>query len=227
MIVTVCNEKGGVGKSTIAENVAVRLAQTGKPTLLIDSDPQGTSHTWSMHRKKHRPNAPKIDCERITGNLIEAVHDRAKCYQHIVIDCGGSDSEALRSSLLVAHRALIPTEVKRRDLSVTAQTWSLVETANERRSKPLKARVVLNKCNPLPSSWSRIDEACEALRFKGVQIAQHRLVSRVAYDDLEYRGGSVLDDPLEPETKKEKESREKARDEMNALLMETLKKESE
>lgn len=227
MIVTVANEKGGVGKSTIAENVAVRLAQTGKPTLLVDADPQGTSYTWAMHRKQHRPNAPVVDCERITGNLIDAVRDRAKRYQHIVIDCGGSDSEALRSSLLIAHRALIPTEVKRRDLAVTAHTWLLVETANERRSKPLKARVVLNKCNPLPSAWTRIDEACASLKDKGVQIAQHRLVSRVAYDDLEYRGGSVLDEPLEAETSKEREAREKARDEMNALLVETLKKESE
>jgi anion-transporting ArsA/GET3 family ATPase len=36
MIVLVGSEKGGVGKSTIAAHTAVRLAMTGKPTILID-----------------------------------------------------------------------------------------------------------------------------------------------------------------------------------------------
>lgn len=214
MIVTVCSEKGGVGKSTIAAHAAVRLAQTGKATLLIDADPQGTSYYWSAQRKKHRPDAVQVDCERVSGNLIDAVKEFASKYQHIVIDCGGTDSAALRSSLMIAHRAIIPTQVSRRDLMTVSHMGSLIEEANKRRNKPLITRVVFNRANPLPSFWVRVDEARKALESKGIQVTDAVIKQRVAYDDSEYQGGTVYeyDD-------------EKAKAEIESVLITLLRKE--
>jgi hypothetical protein len=51
MIIGVLNQKGGVGKTTIAVNLAPVCAASGKRVLLVDADPQGSSLAWSAARE--------------------------------------------------------------------------------------------------------------------------------------------------------------------------------
>ena len=51
MIVSVLNQKGGVGKTTIAVNLAACFSRTGQRVLLIDADPQGSALAWSGVRQ--------------------------------------------------------------------------------------------------------------------------------------------------------------------------------
>jgi chromosome partitioning protein len=46
MIIGVLNQKAGVGKTTIAINIAVLLAKAGARVLLVDADPQGSALAW-------------------------------------------------------------------------------------------------------------------------------------------------------------------------------------
>jgi len=210
MIVLVGSEKGGVGKSTIAAHTAVRLAMTSKPTILVDADPQGTSWAWAQLRKRHKPDASKVDTEKMAGDIRPGIKDLASNYAHIVIDCGGADSAALRSGMLISQRLIIPSKVARRDLETLKHVSMLVNKANEKRGEqgigPIISRVVFNQTRALPNFWTRIDAAREAVEALGLEVCQYPIVERVSYDDTQYQGGTVFDDEADPKAIAEMES---------------------
>lgn len=215
MIVLIGSEKGGVGKSTIAAHAAVRLAMTEKATALVDADPQETSWNWTQARAHYRSDALPVHGERMTGDIRAGIKDLAKNYGHIVVDCGGADSLALRSGMLLAQRLVIPSRVARRDLETLKHVARLVHQANENRDNPLIARVVFNMARALPNFWNRIDGAREAVDSLGLETCQYPIVERLSYDDSQFQGGTVFDD----------ETDAKAVNEMNRVLQSLLRKD--
>jgi chromosome partitioning protein len=197
VIVLVGSEKGGVGKSMIAAHAAVRLSMTGKPTFLADADPQQTSLRWAIARKKNRPDSPTVESASLVGDLRPEIAKIAKDYGHIVIDCGGSDSTALRSGMLLAHRMIIPSRVARRDIETLQHVSQLVAQANAERTKKsmteMISRIVFNGIKALPSFWSRIEAAKKAVEGMGLGVSKFSIVDRVSYDDSQYQGGTVFD----------------------------------
>lgn len=219
MIVLIGSEKGGVGKSTLAAHAAVRLAMTGKPTFLVDADPQQTSWRWAMARKKYRREAPAVESATFVGDLRPELEKLAKTYGHIVIDCGGADSVALRSAMMWAHRMIIPSRVARRDIETLQHVSKLVSGANTERAKNGKtemiARVVFNGIKALPSFWSRVEAAKNAVEGMGLGVSKYSVVDRVSYDDSQHQGGTVFDNDTDP----------KAANEMERVLKALLRKE--
>lgn len=218
MIVLVGSEKGGVGKSMISAHAAVRLAMTEKRTILVDADPQGTSWAWAEARKNHQPDIVQVDSLQATGDIRPCIEELAQSYSYIVIDCGGADSVALRSGMVIAHRLIIPSRVARRDIETLKHVAGLVLAANEKRKANgqdlLLSRVVFNMTRALPNFWARIDTARSVIESMGLGVSQYPIVDRVSYDDSQYQGGTVFDNNIDT----------KAYEEMQRVLQALLRK---
>ena len=100
MIVTVGNTKGGVGKTTLALQLALGRARAGRDILLVDGDRQGSAQT-AVAIRAAAGRTPGLSCVQYhEGAVLRAqVLRQAVKYDDVVIDAGGRDSTALRAAL--------------------------------------------------------------------------------------------------------------------------------
>lgn len=205
MILLLGSEKGGVGKSGLAQNLSVLIAQAGGDVLLVDADPQETSYDWGAERERMRdkyPNAPVVHYAKASGEIREWLKEKASRYQHIVVDAGGADSNALRAAMTIADYMLIPFRPKRRDLKTLPNVASLVRTALS-LNPDLHVRTIITQCPPLPSQVNRILDAKAACESFELRTLNAITMNRNSYDDAEEDGSSVLENNIDPKAEEE------------------------
>ena len=210
MIILVGGEKGGSGKSCLAQNLAVYLQANNRDILLLDADPQGTTTDWIKERDENN-KVESIPSVQAAGNIRQILLDLSKRYQDIIIDAGGQDSEALRSAMTIASHMLLPFRPKRRDLKTLVHVEKLIRLAKAVNPE-LYTRSVITQCPTLPSQSQRILDAKEACESFDLTPLNNFTCNRNIYDDADENGLSVF----------EMSSDEKAKQEIEKIAKEFL-----
>lgn len=206
-IITVGSTKGGVGKTTLALNIAIARAMQGRDVWLIDADRQGTASTALAIRGEAGRMPAIATAHYPDGGALRSQlqHQRSK-FQDIVIDAGGRDSTALRAALVLSDLVLVPFQPRSIDVWAVADIAALIEEARAVRDG-LQVFAFLNLAD---AAGSDNREAAEALAdYPTIQYLDTPIRRRKSIANAAGNGMSVLE--YLPKD-------EKATAELNALL---------
>ena len=191
MILVVGHTKGGVGKTTIAFNLAVAFAMAGRKVALVDADSQGTSATAAAIRADGGYEPP-LECSTCPDGaaLRKHVAGVSGVADDVVIDAGGRDSAALRASLLVADVLLVPFQPRSFDVWALQDVAALVAEAEQRRPG-LRACAFLN-CADVAGQDNE-DAAASVAEAPPLRLLDASLSRRKAFANAAGSGRCVFD----------------------------------
>ncbi|MFZ5670174.1 MAG: AAA family ATPase [Pseudomonadota bacterium] len=190
--IVVTSRKGGVGKTTVAVNIALAAFNSGARVLLADTDPQ-RSATDSL---KARTRAGPALVETSAGKLFQLHMAAAReGVQVMVVDTPSTPESDVALALNVADLCVLVSRPNFLDVA------SVVRSAEAVRRLGRNGVVVLNQAPPRRRGVepSAVLRAAEALRFGGLPLASVGLRSRAAYQAAIARGASAAEwDPAAP-----------------------------
>lgn len=193
MIITVGNTKGGVGKTTIAVNLAIARALAGRNVWLIDGDRQGTAQA-AISIRAEAGHSPGIACATYPDGqtLRGQVQQQAARFDDVVIDAGGRDSTALRAALVLSDVLLVPFQPRSYDVWALNDIAALVDEARSVRDG-LRCFAVLNCADPGERSTDNAEAAAAVAEVPQFKYLQTPLRRRKAFANAAGAGQSVLE----------------------------------
>jgi len=213
-LITIFNQKGGCGKTTLTMNLAGALAQRGYTVLVVDMDPQGTANRWASAAPDERPfPASVMSLAPMEGKMHREVRNHLETHDVIFIDCPPAMSSAApTSAMLVSDLALIPVIPSPADIWAAEAAKKLAEAAQVLNSD-MRTRIVANMVQKSTSLAQDLMELLEEDKVFPLLKASFGL--RAAFREAQILGSTVH---LVPRAKAAIEEVEAMTSEILALL---------
>jgi len=185
-------QKGGVGKTTLAVNLAVSV---GMPTVLFDLDPQESAAMWADRRKSNSPHVEFLTERRLSDGLKAAEQGK---YEIAIIDTPPAAGPQAFTAAQSADLVLIPCRPSLVDLDAIRRTAQLIKSAG------VPAFVVFNAAPH--SATTLLEDARAIVEGAGLESSPVILRERSAYRASWPLGKTVIE--VEPKSKAAQEIRE-------------------
>ena len=140
-VVSLANQKGGVGKTTLAVNLAAALARGGARVLLIDADPQGSALDWAAARQSESL-FPVVGLPR--PSVHKEIQQIGSGYDYVLIDAPPRVSDLARSVIMASDLVLIPVQPSPYDIWAAEDVVKLIDEAKVYK-ETLQAVFVVNR----------------------------------------------------------------------------------
>lgn len=212
-ILTVAQQKGGAGKTTLAAHLAVAIAETGKTVAVVDIDPQASlSSWWEMREELGLPEPTNgkgkggLSVHRITGwRTANEVEKLARDHDVVVVDSPPHAETEAKIAVRIADLVLVPLQPSPMDF------WATQATLDLAKSEKTPALLVLNR---VPPRASLTESMTAKIGEMGAKVAKAQIGNRVALAASLLEGKGVS----------EYQKRGTAAAEIKALAAEVMKK---
>lgn len=208
-VIILCGSiKGGVGKSTLATNIAAYLAVQNKDVILVDSDRQSTSSNWYYDRSN--TDLPVVHCAQKYDNIKTTLDDFNRRYEYVIVDCQGRDSVELRTGLIAADICIIPCKPSQADLDTIHSMQEMLTMASS-INQELRSYCVLTICPNNPAITEINDSRDFLSKYESFKLLETAIFDRKVYRDALSIGHGVIE-----------LDNDKAKSEIESLMAEVL-----
>lgn len=188
MIISVTSLKGGVGKSTIAQNLAVCFAHNKYSVCIVDVDVNQSSMRWSGLRDESLPAVPVYGLTD-GAELAKNVRHLSQNYEIIVIDGTPSLGQVSSKIILLADLLIIPIQPSGLDVWATEKFLERYHDAVEQKEQSIPASFLINQNQTTNLS----KEVREVLESTDIPVLENSIRTRIAYREAVIKGVGVFE----------------------------------
>lgn len=177
LIISVANQKGGVGKSTLALNLASYFSQNGVPSAVVDSDAQGSiASLVATFGEGNSYGSVNLIPRKAFGSFSE-LGSKSE-FQILVIDTPPYLSTDLQEIFRISDFVLVPTKPGAFDMFAIENTLELVRRAQKLKPE-LKFGIALNMT---AAGTRHVEEIRTYLQSKDVLVLKTEIAKRVEFE---------------------------------------------
>ncbi len=172
-IITIAQQKGGAGKTTLAAQLAVTLADGGNKVTVMDIDPQASLSGWhGLRTQSTRPLAP-IGLSDVSGWRVSTELDKLKRgNDYVIIDTPPHAETEAKNAIRAANLVLVPIQPSPMDL------WATKPTLEMAKKEKVETLIVLNR---VPPRGKVLEAMRKAVDDDQLPVAQAGLGNRTAF----------------------------------------------
>lgn len=196
-VISVLNQKGGVGKTTLSINLAAALKANGHTVLLVDADPQGSSLDWAAAREPNEPLFSVVSCPKPT--IHKTVADIGSGKDFVIIDGAPRVTDLARSCIMASDLVLIPIQPSPYDIWASQEIVNLIQEAGTFKPS-LQAAFVINRKIPNTAIGRDVEGALADFQFPVIETT---IGQRVIFAESAAAGMSVLEQDSKSQAAKE------------------------